>query len=70
MVLQMPKISAKRQITLPINQCLVAHINAGDDVEVSVDRIGVISIAKKQPQISKDLLSSVTTNMKISVKES
>ncbi len=66
----MPKISAKRQITLPINQCLVAHINAGDDVEVSVDRIGVISIAKKQPQISKDLLSSVTTNMKISVKES
>jgi len=27
----MAKVSAKRQITLPIDQCVVAHINAGDD---------------------------------------
>jgi bifunctional DNA-binding transcriptional regulator/antitoxin component of YhaV-PrlF toxin-antitoxin module len=32
------KVSSKRQITLPIDQCVVAHINQGDEEESFVDR--------------------------------
>jgi|TARA_B110000211_G_C14093343_1_gene560895 bifunctional DNA-binding transcriptional regulator/antitoxin component of YhaV-PrlF toxin-antitoxin module len=66
----MAKVSAKRQITLPIDQCVVAHINAGDDIESFVDRQGVISIVKKQSGAAKGLLKGVTTNTGISDQES
>lgn len=66
----MAKVSAKRQITLPIDQCVVAHINAGDDIESFVDRQGVISIVKKQSGAAKGLLKGVTTNSTISDQES
>ena len=66
----MAKVSAKRQITLPIDQCVIAHINAGDDVESFVDRQGVISIVKKQSGAAKGLLKGVATNTKISEQES
>ena len=66
----MPKVSAKRQITLPIDQCVVAHINAGDNIESFVDRQGVISIVKKQSGAAKGLLKSVVTNTNISEQES
>jgi bifunctional DNA-binding transcriptional regulator/antitoxin component of YhaV-PrlF toxin-antitoxin module len=55
----MAKVSMKRQITLPVEQCAIAHINAGDDVESFVDRQGVISIVKKQPGAAKGLLKGV-----------
>ncbi len=66
----MAKVSAKRQITLPIEQCIVAHINAGDDVESFVDRLGVISIIKKQSGAAKGLLKGIDTNAQVSEKES
>jgi bifunctional DNA-binding transcriptional regulator/antitoxin component of YhaV-PrlF toxin-antitoxin module len=66
----MAKVSAKRQITLPIDQCVVAHINAGDDIESFVDRQGVISIVKKQSGAAKGLLKGVATNSTISEQES
>ncbi len=66
----MAKVSAKRQITLPIEQCVVAHINAGDDIESFVDRQGVISIVKKQSGAAKGLLKDVATNSTISEQES
>jgi bifunctional DNA-binding transcriptional regulator/antitoxin component of YhaV-PrlF toxin-antitoxin module len=66
----MAKVSAKRQITLPIEQCLIAHINAGDDVESFVDRQGVISIVKKQSGAAKGLLKSIATDAQISEQES
>ncbi|MDG1752581.1 MAG: AbrB family transcriptional regulator [Thalassotalea sp.] len=66
----MAKVSAKRQITLPIDQCVVAHINAGDDVESFVDRQGVISIVKKQSGAAKGLLKDVVTNSTVSEQES
>ncbi len=54
----MAKVSAKIQKTLPIEQCVVAHISAGDEIEISagdeiesiVDRQGVISIIKNTPE--------------------
>ena len=66
----MAKVSAKRQITLPIEQCVIAHINAGDDIESFVDRQGVISIVKKQSGAAKGLLKGVATNSTISEQES
>ncbi|WP_042151186.1 MULTISPECIES: AbrB/MazE/SpoVT family DNA-binding domain-containing protein [unclassified Pseudoalteromonas] len=66
----MAKVSAKRQITLPIEQCVVAHINAGDDIESFVDRQGVISIVKKQSGAAKGLLKGIATNSTISEQES
>ena len=62
----MPKVSAKRQITLPIEQCVVAHINAGDDIESFVDRQGVISIIKKHSGAAKGLLEGIKVNADIS----
>ena len=47
----MPKVSAKRQITLPVDQCAVAGINPGDGVVSFVDRSGIISIVKKPPEL-------------------
>ncbi len=66
----MAKVSAKRQITLPIEQCVIAHINAGDDVESFVDRQGVISIVKKQSGAAKGLLKGITANANVDEEES
>jgi bifunctional DNA-binding transcriptional regulator/antitoxin component of YhaV-PrlF toxin-antitoxin module len=66
----MAKVSAKRQITLPIDQCVIAHINAGDDIESFVDRQGVISIVKKQSGAAKGLLKGVISNTNISEQKS
>jgi bifunctional DNA-binding transcriptional regulator/antitoxin component of YhaV-PrlF toxin-antitoxin module len=66
----MAKVSAKRQITLPIEQCVIAHINAGDDVESFVDRQGVISIVKKQSGAAKGLLKGIATDAQITEQES
>jgi bifunctional DNA-binding transcriptional regulator/antitoxin component of YhaV-PrlF toxin-antitoxin module len=66
----MAKVSSKRQITLPIDQCVIAHINAGDDVESFVDRQGVISIVKKQSGAAKGLLKGIATDVLVSDQES
>jgi AbrB family looped-hinge helix DNA binding protein len=43
----MPKVSSKRQITIPIDLCQQAHIEPGDDVETFIYE-GQITIVKKQ----------------------
>lgn len=43
----MPKVSSKRQITLPVDQCRLAGINPGDEYESFVDNDGHITIIKK-----------------------
>jgi bifunctional DNA-binding transcriptional regulator/antitoxin component of YhaV-PrlF toxin-antitoxin module len=55
---------------LPIEQCVIAHINAGDDVESFVDRQGVISIVKKQSGAAKGLLKGIATDAQITEQES
>ncbi len=65
----MAKVSAKRQITLPIEQCVVANISAGDEVEIFVERKGVMSIEKKQSEAAKNLPVNVTTHKKTSVQK-
>jgi bifunctional DNA-binding transcriptional regulator/antitoxin component of YhaV-PrlF toxin-antitoxin module len=43
----MPKVSAKRQITLPVYQCREAGIEPGDEYESYVSNDGQITILKK-----------------------
>lgn len=64
------KVSAKRQITLPIDQCLVAHIKTGDVVVSFVDRTGVISIVKKSIGAASGILKGIKMNVDISEEES
>ena len=42
------KINATRQITLPLDLCKSAGIEKGDEVEIFIDKPGVISIVKKE----------------------
>ena len=64
------KVSSKRQITLPIEQCLVAHIDKGDEVECFVDRQGIISIVKKSMGAASGILKDIQANPSISDDES
>ena len=64
------KVSSKRQITLPIDQCVVAHINQGDEVESFVDRLGIISIVKKSMGAASGILSGIAINDDITEEES
>ncbi len=66
----MPKITSKRQITLPIDQCAVAQIHTGDEVDSFVDRQGVISIVKKTKGVASGFLKNIKINKSISDVES
>ncbi len=66
----MPKITSKRQITLPIDQCAVAQINIGDEVNSFVDRQGIISIVKKSKGIASGFLKDIKVDNTISDEES
>lgn len=50
----MSKVNSKRQITLPIDLCISAGIEPGDEVSVFVDRQGIISVVKKSLVQPKD----------------
>lgn len=52
----MSKVSSKRQVTLPVDLCLLAGIEPGDEVSVFVDRRGIISVVKKTVGSSRGFL--------------
>ena len=62
----MPKVSAKRQITLPIEQCGVAGIEPGDEYQSFVDNEGHITIVKKVAGAAHGLLSHVKGDSRMS----
>lgn len=66
----MPKVSAKRQITLPIDQCKAAGIEPGDEYESYVDNEGHITIVKKVAGAAKGLLKRVTTDKRFTDEQS
>lgn len=66
----MSKVSSKRQVTLPVDLCAIAHINAGDEVEAFSDRDGVISIVKKQSGAAMGFLKGIRANNQVSEEES
>lgn len=66
----MPKVSAKRQITLPVVQCQLAGIEPGDECESYVDSDGHITIVKKVAGAAAGLLRHVVADPLVSDEES
>jgi bifunctional DNA-binding transcriptional regulator/antitoxin component of YhaV-PrlF toxin-antitoxin module len=54
----MPKVSKKRQVTLPIAQCRAANIKPGDFVETFLYQ-GQITIVKKTKGAAKGVLRHI-----------
>lgn len=65
----MPRVSSKRQITLPINQCEALGIEPGDEVESFVAD-GQLTIIKKVRGAAKGLLREVQANPAVTDEES
>lgn len=65
----MPKVSSKRQITLPVSQCEALGIEPGDEVESYIFE-GHITIIKKQVNAAKGLLKNIKTDHSMSDEES
>lgn len=65
----MPKVSAKRQITLPVSGCDELGINPGDDVEIL--RYGnQFNIIKKEQGSAAGILKGLKANKGVSDEES
>ncbi len=62
----MPKISARRQITLPVELCREANIGPGDEYDCYVDNYGHITIIKKIAGSAKGILKGVATDKRLS----
>ena len=61
----MPKVSSKRQITIPIDLCQQAKINPGDEIETFIYG-GQITIVKKEKGAAKGIFKQIKANKKIS----
>lgn len=65
----MPRVSMKRQITLPIDQCLALGIEPGDMVDSFVVD-GQLTLVKKSAGAAKGLLSHVQAQPSMTDEES
>ena len=54
----MPRVSAKRQITLPVRQCEALGIRPGDEIECFIAD-GQLTIVKKSMGAAKGLLKGI-----------
>lgn len=65
----MPKVSSKRQVTLPISDCEALGIHPGDEVEIL--RYGnQFNIIKREVGAAAGVLKHVKPNRKITDRES
>jgi len=65
----MPKVSSKRQITIPVDQCQQANIEPGDEIETFIVG-GHITIVKKEKGAARGILSQIKTDKRISDEKS
>ena len=65
----MPRVSAKRQITLPIEQCREVGIEPGDEYRSYVAD-GRITIVRKSVGAARGILRHVASNRTVSDEES
>jgi bifunctional DNA-binding transcriptional regulator/antitoxin component of YhaV-PrlF toxin-antitoxin module len=61
----MPKVSSKRQITLPVDQCRIAGIEPGDEYVSFVDNDGHITIIKKVSGAALGMLSGIDVDQEV-----
>ena len=60
----MPKVSAKRQITIPIDICREAKIEPGDEVEMFIHR-GQITILKQEKGAAKGVVGNIKADKRL-----
>ena len=65
----MPKISAKRQITIPVDLCKEARIQPGDEIEAFIYN-GQITLVKKEARAAEGIFKQIESNRKMSDEES
>ena len=65
----MPKVSSKRQITLPVKQCRQAGIEPGNEVQCFVAD-GHITIVKKTPGAARASLRHIKGDTSVTDEES
>jgi bifunctional DNA-binding transcriptional regulator/antitoxin component of YhaV-PrlF toxin-antitoxin module len=65
----MPKVSSKRQITLPVEQCLELGINPGDEYQSFVAD-GHITIIKKKSGAAHGVLKHIVADSSITDEDS
>ncbi|MEZ5550931.1 MAG: AbrB/MazE/SpoVT family DNA-binding domain-containing protein [Pseudomonadales bacterium] len=65
----MPKVSSKRQITLPIDLCEEVDIAPGDMVEMYVYR-GQITVVKKETGAAKGVIRHLRGDSRITDEQS
>ncbi len=65
----MPKVSAKRQITLPVSGCEELGIHAGDEVEI-LRHGNQFNIIKKKAGAAAGLLKGTRANKSVSDEQS
>jgi bifunctional DNA-binding transcriptional regulator/antitoxin component of YhaV-PrlF toxin-antitoxin module len=65
----MPKVSSKRQITLPVDQCRQVGIEPGDEYQSFVAN-GHITIVKKIPSAAKGILKHVKGDTSVTDEDS
>ena len=65
----MAKVSAKRQITIPIDLCEQANIRPGDEVEAYIYN-GHITIVKKEAQAARGILRYVKIDSSLTDEQS
>ncbi len=61
----MPKVSSKRQITIPIDQCQEANIEPGDEIDTFIFN-GQITLVKKEKGAAKGILSHIKQDKRMS----
>lgn len=66
---KMPKVSGKRQITLPISGCEELGINPGDEVEI-LRHGSQFNIIKKVSGSAKAMLKGIQINKQVTDKQS
>ena len=65
----MPKLSAKRQVTLPVELCRQLEVEPGDDLDVFVAD-GRLTLVKKRPGAAYGLLEHVRVDASVTDEES
>ena len=65
----MPKVSSKRQITLPVDQCKQVGIEPGDEYQSFVAD-GHITIVKKIPGAARGILKNIKGDTSVTDEES
>lgn len=65
----MAKLSQKRQITLPVEQCTELGINPGDELEFFVAD-GKLTAIKKTPSAAKGVLRDLTVDESLTDEQS